>query len=89
MNFVLEDIIIIMKIINAYHTCDACLYNRMVISILIMININHNSLIIINIYINECIYKLTFHFFVRKCKKSIFKIIFKQNSIQIYTVNFI
>ena len=34
--------------------CDACLYNRMVISILIMININYNSLIIINIYMNEC-----------------------------------
>ncbi len=68
---------------------DACLYNRMVISILIMININYNSLIIINIYMNECIYKLTFHFFVRKCKKLIFKIIFKHNSIQIYTVNFI
>jgi hypothetical protein len=90
MNFVLEDILIIMKIINAYHLkCDACLYNRMVISILIMININYNSSIIINIYMNECIYKLTYHFFVRKFKKSIFKIIFKQNSIQIYTVHFI
>ena len=44
--------------------CNACLYNRMVISILIMININYDSLIIINIYMNECIYKLTFHFFV-------------------------
>ena len=29
MNFVLEDILIIMKIINAYHLkCDACLFNR-------------------------------------------------------------
>jgi hypothetical protein len=63
--------------------CDACLYNRMVISILIMININYNLLIIINIEMNECIYKLTFHFFVKKCKKSIFKINLKQNEIQI------
>ncbi len=38
-----------------------------------------NKLIIINIYMNECIYKLTFHFFVRKCKKSIFKINLKQS----------
>jgi len=37
------------------HKCEACLYNRMVISNLIMININHNSLIIINICMNECI----------------------------------
>ena len=59
--------------------CEACLYNRMVISILIMTNINYNSLIIINMCMNECIYKLTFHFFVRKCKKSIFKINLKQN----------
>jgi len=56
MNFVLEDIINIMKIMNATTLkCDACLYNRMVISILIMININYNSLIIIDIYMNECI----------------------------------
>ena len=27
---------------------------------------------------NECIYKLTFHFFVKKCKKSIVKIKLKQ-----------
>ncbi len=59
--------------------CEACLYNRMAISILIMININYNSLIIINIYMNECIYKLTFHFFVRKCKKSTIKINLKQS----------
>jgi hypothetical protein len=69
--------------------CEAFLSNRMVISILIMININYNSLIIINIYMNECIYKLTFRYFVKKCKKSIDKINLKQNSIQIYTVNFI
>jgi len=30
------------------------LYNRMVISVLIMIKISYNSLIIINIYMNEC-----------------------------------
>ena len=30
--------------------CEACLSDRMVISILIMININCNSLIIINVY---------------------------------------
>ena len=33
--------------------CEACLSYRMVISILIMINFNYNSLIIINIYKNE------------------------------------
>ena len=55
------------------------LYNRMVISVLIMIKISYNSLIIINIYMNECMYKLTFHFFVKKCKKSIFQINLKQN----------
>jgi hypothetical protein len=43
--------------INMHNTpkCEACLSNRMVISILIMININYNSLIIINIYMNECV----------------------------------
>jgi len=69
--------------------CEACLSNRMVISISIMMNINLYSVIIINICMNECIYNLTFHFFVRKYKKSIFKINLKQNKIQIYTVNFI
>ena len=34
--------------------CEACLYNRMAISILIVININYNLLIIINIYTNDC-----------------------------------
>ena len=33
--------------------CEPCLSNGMVISILIMINIKNNSLIIINIYMNE------------------------------------